>query len=327
MKSFNLRPVDPDRDFARLAAWYSLLEDTPSTESSLREFYEKAKERSVQRAAEDEHGTLLGFCWATRSASDPGRCTIDLFVVPEMRRQGIGSRLYHEIEQALPSLNLVSNPEGPLLLAYVWDTCPECQAFAEHRGYRERARGMAMSLNLDTFDDKAYDPLIARLENEGFLFTNMYELGNTEEAQRKLYQLNETAATQTPGTDGSLPWGSFENFQQGVCQAEWYHPEAQFVVIDRASGVWAAMSAITRFDGADYAYNLFTGVESSYRGRKLAQAVKIFALRYARQVLQVHQVRTNHNVKNQPMIAIDRKFGYVQMPGLVALEQRGLPGQ
>ena len=326
MRSTNLRPVDPERDFVQLAAWFSLLEEQPSTEASLRAFYEKAKERSVQRVAENEGGGLLGFCWATRSQVDSSRYTIDLFVSPEMRRQGIGSRLYAEIERLLPTLIETADPmEAPvLLLASVWDTCPECLQFALNRGYSERSRGLAMSLDLDSLDDQPYDALIDRLKCEGFQFTNMAELGNTEKMQRKLYQLNETTSSQTPGTDGSLAWGSFEAFLQGVCQTDWYHPEAQFVVIDTASGDWAAMSAITRFAGTDYAYNLFTGVDSRYRGRKLAQAVKILALRHARQTLQVHSVRTIHNIKNLPMIAIDRKLGYQPMPGLIALGKSGL---
>ena len=86
------------------------------------------------------------------------------------------------------------------------------------------------------------------------------------------------------------------------------------------------MSAITRIQdatgrGGDYAYNLFTGVDRAYRGRKLAQAVKVLALRYARDVLRVDTVRTHHNAKNAPMIAIDRKLGYVQQPGTYLMEK------
>lgn len=89
----------------------------------------------------------------------------------------------------------------------------------------------------------------------------------------------------------------------------------QMVVIDTRTGEWAAMSAITRFAGRDYAYNLFTGVDARYRGRKLGQAVKVIALRYARDVLGAHIVRTHHNTKNEPVLAIDRKFGYTVLPG------------
>jgi RimJ/RimL family protein N-acetyltransferase len=63
------------------------------------------------------------------------------------------------------------------------------------------------------------------------------------------------------------------------------------------------------------AYNLFTGVDARYRERKLGQAVKVIALRYARDVLGAHIVRTHHNTKNEPVLAIDRKFGYTVLPG------------
>jgi RimJ/RimL family protein N-acetyltransferase len=202
----------------------------------------------------------------------------------------------------------------------IWDNCPEGRAFAERRGFEERAYAMAMSLDLDTFDDRPYNDLIARLQNEGFQFTSMGALGDTEEAQRQLYQLNETTGMETPGTDGLPSWTSFEDFQQSVCKTDWYRPDGQKIVIDTTTGIWVAMSAVTRFD--DYAYNLHTGVDKRYRGRKLAQAVKIMALRYAREVLGVHTARTQHNGKNLPIIAIDRKFGYVQQPGLFVMEKQ-----
>ena len=70
-----------------------------------------------------------------------------------------------------------------------------------------------------------------------------------------------------------------------------------------------------------FAYNLFTGVDALYRGRKLGQAVKIHALRYARNVLKVGRVRTHHNTRNLPMIAIDRKLGYTMLPGTFLMQK------
>ena len=139
--------------------------------------------------------------------------------------------------------------------------------------------------------------------------------------QRKLFILNDSTSITDPGSDGEHPWATFEDFQERVCRSDWYKPGGQMVVIDTANGAWAAMSAITRFEGADYAYNLFTGVDMPYRGRKLAQAVKVLALHYARDVLEVHSVRTHHMAKNLPMIAIDRKLGYTLLPGTYLMEK------
>jgi GNAT superfamily N-acetyltransferase len=316
MKPITLLPADPERHFKQLAAWFTLLEGEPHTEPGLKEYYHRTHQRITQEVAQDEQGQLLGFYWALRHNVDPQRYYLYLYVDPTHRRQGFGDLLYQHLLRAMRGLGAVR------LRVNLWDDCPECRSFAEQRGFTTRERHIAMELDLETFDDSPYDQIIARLQADGFRFTTMEELGNTEEAQRKLYHLNDTAAMDTPGSDGGHPWASFEDFQRSVCQADWYKPAGQMVVIDEASGDWAAMSAITRFEGNDAAHNLFTGVYKRYRGRKLGQAVKVLALRFARDVLQVRKVRTNHNALNEPMLAIDRKLGYAKVSGSYLMERR-----
>ena len=266
-------------------------------------------------AAEDEQGELLGFYWAVRDRLLPERFHLYLIVKPDQYRKGVGRRLFDDLLKAVEKENAKN------LRISVRDTCPDCRAFAERRGFTEQRHQIAMELDLETFKDQAYDWLIKKLEGEGFQFTSMEALGNTLEAQRRLYSLNDTVASTTPSSGGEHPWGSFEDFQKRVCQADWYKPGGQMVVIDQNTSAWAAMSAITRLEGNDYAYNLFTGVDTPYRGRKLGQAVKVIALRYARNVLKASKVRTHHNTLNLPMIAIDRKFGYTFLPGTFVMEK------
>jgi RimJ/RimL family protein N-acetyltransferase len=201
------------------------------------------------------------------------------------------------------------------------DSCPECRAFVERRGFNELRHTIGMQLDLTAFDDKPYDAILEHLQSQGFKFTSMAELGNTEDAQRKLYALNDATVIATMGQQSEHAWTSFEDFQKSVCGSEWYRPAGQIVAIDTNTGDWAAMSAITQMSGRDFAYNLFTGVDLPYRGRKLGQAVKALALRYARNVLKVNTVRTHHNTNNLPMLAIDRKFGYKQLPGSFQMEK------
>lgn len=316
MKTITFRTAEPKRDFGQMAVLFSLEQDEPTSETGLMEDYEAHKERIIRMlVAEDEQGQLLGFNWATRSRFDANQAYFYIIVKPEQRGRGAGRRLYEDIEQVARSEQIRQ------LRIDIRDNEPESLAFAEHRGFSERMHLMGMALDLGAFDDRPYDEIIARLEREGFLFTSMVALGNTAEAQHKLYALNDTAAAETMGSDGQHPWLSFEEFQKMVCGANWYKPDGQLVVIDTTTGDWAAMSAITRFEGCDYAFNLFTGVDKRYRGRKLAQAVKALALRYARNVLKVSTVRTTHITENLPMIAIDRKLGYVQTPGTFSMEK------
>ena len=238
MKHFILRPAEPEHDFGQLATWFSILEEETTTEAGLRAYYEQAQARITHQMAVDERGELLGFFWTARDRLQTDRVTFFLVVKPERRGQGIGRTPYENLEAAMQAV------EVRQLRVSVWDNQPEDQAFAERRGVVKRSHVLAMALDLTTFDDRSYDTIIARLQGEGFQFTAMAVLGDTEEAQRKLYALNDTTDRETLGGDGALSWASFEDFQQRVCQADWYRPAGQMVAIDTATGDWAAMSAI-----------------------------------------------------------------------------------
>jgi GNAT superfamily N-acetyltransferase len=324
MTSIHLRPAEPEKDFGEIARLLSSQEDAPTSAADLREEYEKQRERAIGMvAAEDEHGNLIGFFWAYRNKVELERAEFHLVVKPEQCKQGVGKRLYEDMLQA------VGEARAKKLRTSVRDTGPDCRAFIERRGFTEIRHQIGMELNLETFDDRPYtqgtgsgDAILSRLKDEGLQFTSMDELGNTVEAQRKLYTLNDVASASTPGQGGEHAWASFEDFQKSVCGADWYKPAGEIVAIDTASGAWAAMSAITRMEGQEYAYNLFTGVDLPFRGRKLGQAVKVLALLYAKKNLDVKTVRTHHNTKNLPMIAIDRKLGYKLLPGDYLMEKR-----
>jgi GNAT superfamily N-acetyltransferase len=316
MQNYSLRPAEIARDFMEMAALFSMEQDEPTSELELQADYEAHKAHIFHlMVAENEQGELLGFNWASRSPSQPDKASLYLIVKPEQRRKGLGHLLAEASERA------ARHAQVKMLNVRVRDTIPEYYAFAKSCGFQELHHSIGMTLNLANFDDRPYQAPLERLCAEGFQFTSMEALGNTEEAQRKLYMLNDTVSAETPGSEGDHPWLSFEDFQKNVCQSNWYRPAGQMVVIDTHNGEWVAMSAITRFDGVDYAYNLFTGTDRRYRGRKLAQCVKTLALRFARQELKVTTVKTHHSAINAPMIAIDHKMGYIQTPGFFSMQK------
>jgi RimJ/RimL family protein N-acetyltransferase len=237
-----------------------------------------------------------------------------VIVEPKFRGCGLGSLLYDDLISQAGGLNVRT------LKTRVRDNSEESIRFALQHGFEHKRHSIEMLFALTTWDEHRYEGILRSVQAQGFRFTDMAELGDTQEARRKLYHLNSTAAATDPGSDGIPPWVSFEDFENFVCKSYWYHPDSQIVAIDSNTGEWAAMSAITVFDGADHAYNLFTGTDVRYRGRKLAQAVKALALRKAR-TFGVSKVRTSHNSENAAMIAIDTKLGYVCTPGTLIMEK------
>jgi mycothiol synthase len=314
--AIHLLPAEPDRHFAAIASLLSSQETEPSSPQSLLDWYNRQGQHGILFiVAVDSAGRVLGFSGIYRdNLNIPHHYALYLIVEPAYHRQGLGSQLYKDL------LSYAVTYGARSLIIRVRDTCEEGIRFATQRGFIQKKHSIEMMFELKNWDEGHYTPILQSLRAQGFRFTNMAELGDTPEARRKLFALNNSAAATDPGSDGIPPWASFEEFNQNVCSSYWYHSDGQIVAIETKTGDWAAMSAITVFQGADHAYNLFTGTDVRYRGRKLAQAVKSLALRRARE-FGVDVVRTSHNSENVPMIAIDTKLGYIRTSGTITMEK------
>lgn len=321
MIAVKLTPAVPDVHFAAIAALVSSQETEPSTQQTLTEWYNKQLVDGILlTAAVTPEGRIVGFDGIYRDNTNIGHY-YGVYLITEQayRRQGLGSLLYEDL------LIHAASFEAHTLKTRVRDNCDEGIHFATQRGFIEKKHGIEMMLDLTGWDDTPYDQILLDLETQGFHFTNMAELGDTQAARRKLLALNNSASATDPGSNGIPPWSAFEEFERDVCSSTWYHPDGQIVAINTRTGEWVAMSAITVFQGADHAYNLFTGTDVRYRGRKLAQAVKTLALCKAR-TFGVNMVRTSRNSDNAAMIAIDTKLGYVHTPGTLVMEKVLQPG-
>jgi L-amino acid N-acyltransferase YncA len=310
LNQLNLQPANPEQHFATIAALMNTQDTEPNTAETLTEWYNKKPETDIRfSVVVTPLGQVLGFNGIYRAFTNlEGNYSIYLIVGQDFQGCGIGSLLYDHL------LTLASELGARTLRARVRDTCDDGIRFATQRGFVKIKHSIEMMFDLKTWDESRYEPILRALEAQGFRFTNMAELGDSQEARRKLYALNNGASASDPGSDGIPPWAAFEEFEKDVCDSYWYHPDGQIIAIDTHTSEWAAMSAITVFEGADHAYNLFTGTDIRYRGRKLAQAVKSLALRKARS-FGVDMVRTSHNSENEAMIAIDTKLGYLHTPG------------
>lgn len=316
MDNISLQDQNIKRHFAEMARLFIDVMDEGSSEKDLQEEYTRERDIILHlKAAEDPAGKMLGFTWVTRSRLTPAKAHLYLILLSSFRRLGVGSLLFRDAEKTARAAG-IHTLEAPVL-----DDCLDGLAFARAMGFAEKYHQLGMRLDLTNFDKPAYNALIDRLKAAGFVFTNMEALGNTEEAHRMLYALKDTTSSQTMGASGEHSWNSFEDFQNRVCGADWYIPAGQMAVIDSASGDWAAMSAITRFKGADYTYNLFTGVDERYRGKRLGTAVKVLALRFARDVLGAREACAHHNAANEPMLAIDHLLGYTLGHGNYTLQK------
>lgn len=172
------RDLDPQKDFLPLARLFTEEMNDPCTIEGLRDDYERHKERILRlRIASSEQDEVLGFNWITRERNEGERAYFYIVVSCEHRHKGIGSRLYQDIEAVAGNSGILE------LRATFPDTLPEARLFAEKRGFNLISHSIGMQLELDTLNLQPYHELMEDLERQGFEFTSMEALGNTEEAQ------------------------------------------------------------------------------------------------------------------------------------------------
>ncbi len=231
-------------------------------------------------------------------------------VLPQARGQGAGSLLYQDADAFLHEQNAAT------LTSEVRDNDPVSQGFAEHRRFKIERHWFSSSLDVAAFDETPYCDLIPTHEAAGIRFFRMADVPNTTENRQRLYELNKRTELDVPGYVGA--YMSFAEYEQRVLGAASYCPDGQIIAADGET--WIGFTSVILYPDREGAFNRMTGVLLSYRGRKIALALKLLAVRYTRQ----HGTRyldTNNDSFNTPILAINRKMGYQPKPGIYRLRK------
>jgi RimJ/RimL family protein N-acetyltransferase len=86
----------------------------------------------------------------------------------------------------------------------------------------------------------------------------------------------------------------------------------------QATGAVVGLAAVGFIEHTNRANNLITGVDRAYRGRMIALALKLLTIQYAKE-RGAEAIVTNNDSQNAPMLAVNRKLGYVPRPGIFRL--------
>ncbi len=308
-----VRTVNPAFDFWRLPDLLNQVEPEPVTMDALFRWHFRESPGRIQRrvVAEDERGVLVGYGLLNwEDYLPPGEFYLWVMSHPERRGAGIGRALYADLmahAERHPITALTSETN---------DNDPDSLVWAARRGFAVTRHLFASSLMVNTFDESPFAGVVERAESAGIRFATMADFPNTEPYQRRLYELNRETGLEIPNNDMVFP--SFEAFKGNVFDSHWYQPEGQWMAVRGEE--WVGMSAI-RYIPENYSmYNNMTGVRRAYRGQGIALALKLLTIRYARH-LGATVIRTHNDSANAPMLAINRKLGYVPEPGTYKLKR------
>ncbi|MFB7935113.1 GNAT family N-acetyltransferase [Streptomyces sp. NPDC056039] len=239
----------------------------------------------------EEDGEIIGTAQISvaHDSPEPGQGSANIYVRPDRTRRGAGSLLLRTAEERLAALGVTK------LFAWVLDE-PENRAFAERNGFRASRSAYFLRLDLTGALPPRQDPPAG---------VELRTAADFADDPRPVFELDAAASSDEPSDIET----EFTDYDAWLAET-WQHPllNRDLTTVAVVDGRPAAFSVAYTDGGARYG-TAMTGTAREFRGRGLAKLAKNDSLHRAR-AAGCTEAFTGNDTGNEPMIAINKWFGY-----------------
>lgn len=263
-----------------------------------------------------EGESLVGFASSVTAHDTPGTSWVDVAVLPQYQRRGIGTRLVAAAENASPA-----GARRFVARAYR-AAASEIQGlasgFARPLGYAAASTETVVELDLAGADLFAHPPA------DGYS-VSAYVNGVPDQLRAQVGVLKGLVDAEAPS--GELGWEptavTAEEYQDEIAlwQAQG-RAAVEAIALGPDGDVVAWTCLVAAADPARPAQIEGTMVLAEHRGRRLGRAVKVASLLVARGKTSCRHVRTSSDDQNVWMRAINRELGFVPVESEIILRKQ-----
>jgi GNAT superfamily N-acetyltransferase len=262
--------------------------DELATVETFRGMLARSTAPQTERLVAEVAGVLVAWAPSGRYASGVG--WLGGGVASAHRRRGIGTALYERIEQRLRTLG-----------------ADRLETAADDEDGRRflLARGFEVA-NVQRRSE--LDPRRATMAPAVPPGIAVKPLAQVLDRPRLLYDLYSEARADTPSSEPRTPW-TFEEWHAETLQSPLLDLDASVVVLDNDEPISFAWLLSDREGGR--AETLMAGTRRDLRGTGLATLAKVESTRRAA-ALGIRRILTDNDNENAPMLAINRKLGFLE---------------
>lgn len=262
-------------------------------------------------------GEAAGFlsCIEIEAYNGQRAFSVNAAVLPSFRRRGLGTALFHRLEEELAPL------QGGILCADGYTIHPEGMVFLEGLGFRETWRETPVALDVASCGTGDLPGLLASLEAKGFRILSLAELEGDPDRDRKLYELYDAAKRQVPTEEGYI-WErqDYSEWRSEQIEDPSTLLDAYLVVLHGEDYVGLKEVGMLRDSGAIQCGLM--AVLPPFQRLGLARAMQLLTVEYARR-RGCPTLKSCTASSNLPMLELYAKLGYRKLYEW-AQYQRGL---
>ncbi|HYS71108.1 MAG TPA: GNAT family N-acetyltransferase [Thermoplasmata archaeon] len=304
-----IRDFQPEDYSALVAIDNASFPDYPGTVEELRyedEHFDTTKYVRRRLVAVEPSGDVIGYANYAHMpwAFDPRRYDMWIGVDPRRQGQGIGRALYEAV------LDEMRARDAAILKTSARESMTDAVGWILRRGFAETSRNWESHLDVRAFEPSRFSEYASPPEGIRIV-TLKDELAEDPDRLRGVFEMGNLLGPDVPRTDPYTP-PSWEMWRAMVVGSPWSFPEAFFLAKDGER--YVGQSDLERSESQPgVLYTGFTGVLRAYRGRGIAQVLKLRALTFAK-AHGYAEVRTWNSTLNAPMLGINGKLGFVRQP-------------
>jgi len=248
-------------------------------------------------------GSAMESVWSYR----PGKYQVDIDLHGAFESDENRAQMYDLLVEALHR----REPAPVLLTANAREDRADQVRFLTDRGFVPVMRYPRSRLLVNEFDFAPYAGLIEGVESSGIGIYSLAELMVSDpQWQRKMYEL-DWAGTQDEPAPEPITQLPFELYAQRVFAGPEFLPEGNFIAVD--GDKYVGLSSLERdLARPGHMETGFTCTRRSHRRRKIAMALKLKAIDFAKES-GVETIETGNEEKN-PMYQINLRLGFQPLP-------------